>query len=669
MFKVNKKQIGLVVALNIFILCAPAQRYAATDIRCWHFNDALAIADTQVVDTSFVNYPLKDVLNNYSIAYTFDGNLVSPVQAKIYFDRTDKMDFLFGKSYEPYIATYQDVKYFYTNTPFSTIAYKKGFTTYHEDNDLDFSFAGNVTRRTNLGLTLNYLNATGRYKDQAGKRFAGTFFGSYKGDKYSCNGSFAISTLSNYESGGLQNPEDLSGKLNSYDLPVNLNGSGGMSGFRYIDAFWNHHYSICIERERKETIKPKQGSEEQERDTIIIEYIPVTTFMHTFQVKEGVKRYVEKQSQMNFFDTAYYHSSYTNDTAAHLTISNTLAVTFEEEFNKWLHFGATVYATNEFVRYGFIVPDYMKISENTFGNNFEKMSDGLHQHTDSLVGYRWTNNTFVGGALYKNTGKWIKYGFQGEVCLAGYKLGEFNVDGHIDGSFPLKKSNLELFAKAYIKNETPDYFLQHFRSNHFRWDNDFQKTYRFYVGGDLSYKYKFIKTGVNVGFENLTRYIYFSADGLPMQHSGNIQVLSVNGKLDIFTKRFGMENNVVWQLSSSSLLPLPDISLYHNIYYHDTWFRALDVQIGVDMRYNTAYYAPLLNPATGQFCLQQVERVGNHPILSAYANFYVRLLRLKIFAHFYHFNEYFMKNNYFSMPGYATNPPFFRAGLAWHFYK
>lgn len=97
----------------------------------------------------------------------------------------------------------------------------------------------------------------------------------------------------------------------------------------------------------------------------------------------------------------------------------------------------------------------------------------------------------------------------------------------------------------------------------------------------------------------------------------------------------------------------------------------MDAQIGVDMRYFTSYYAPILNPATAQFCVQNTTKVGNYPILNVYANFYVRSLHLRFFAHYTHFNHLFMKStpNYFAMPGYPMNPDIFRAGLAWHFYK
>ena len=116
-------------------------------------------------------------------------------------------------------------------------------------------------------------------------------------------------------------------------------------------------------------------------------------------------------------------------------------------------------------------------------------------------------------------------------------------------------------------------------------------------------------------------------------------------------------------------MPLPALTMYNNLYYHGTWFRAMDAQIGVDLRYFTRYYAPLLNPALGQFCVQSKTQVGTYPVMSVYANFYVRAIRLKFFAQYQHFNASFMNKQYFGMPDYPLAPDMFRAGLAWHFYK
>ena len=150
---------------------------------------------------------------------------------------------------------------------------------------------------------------------------------------------------------------------------------------------------------------------------------------------------------------------------------------------------------------------------------------------------------------------------------------------------------------------------------------------------------------------------------------GSIQVLAADLQLNITTPWVNLDNSVVYQHSSSAALPLPALTLYNNLYYHGTWVKALDVQMGVDMRFFTKYYAPILNPALGQFCVQNAEQVGNYPVMNVYANFYVKHIRLKLFAQYQHFNASFMNKQYFGMPNYPMAPDMFRAGLSWHFYK
>lgn len=628
-----------------------ADEKVPTHIRAWQLDKWTGVADTLAgVDTTYMDHPMRSQLNDYSISNITNSNIVSPVQSRVYFDRQKNVDFLFADPYAPYIITPQQVKYYHTTTPYSTVAYKKGFVTDLAQNDISFSFTGNVSRRTNLGMTIDYLNSFGRFANQEGKTVFGSIFGSYNGDHYSLQSSFTWNTLSNFENGGLSNPSDLQGVLQPEDMPVKMRG---MSALRYISGYLNHYYSICVERERK--VNYRERDEEGKwvkKDSIKIEYVPVTTFRHIFEINDATKRYVEKSIGQSILPNLYRDSTATNDSVACLTIKNTLAVTFEEEFNTWLKFGAMVYAMNENQRH--ILIDTLLPAPDL---------------PDSIYLPEWSNNTYIGGALYKNRGKHIHYGFDGNVCLVGYKLGEFQVNGHMDAGFRLGKDSMTIAAKAFFRNETPDYYLQHYRSNHYQWENTFQKTLRLHVSGEVAYPTQWVKPKLNVSFENITKHIYFDTDGLPKQMDGNIQVLAADLQLNITTPWINLDNHVIYQHASSDKLPLPALTLYHNLYYHGCWFKALDAQIGVDMRFFTKYYAPILNPALGQFCVQNQEQVGNYPVMNVYANFYVRSLRLKLFAQYQHFNASFMGKQYFEMPGYPMAPDMFRAGLAWHFYK
>ena len=332
---------------------APKNKVVKTVLRSWQLPSATGIADTIAFkDTLMLNYPMRDVENNYSLSSAFNGNcLVSPLQARIYFDRLETVDDLFATAYQPYVYSPADVRFFNTTTPYSEIAYKKGFTTYREENEINLLLTGNINRRLNLGMQMNYLNAVGHYNNQAGQDYNGSVWGSYNGNHYSMQAAFAWSKLSHYDNGGLQNTEDLDGPLNPEDLPVRLNA---MVGYRYLTGFLNHYYSITVEREHLDSIdvRNEEGKWEK-KDTIRIEYVPVTTFRHVFETTNSNRRYIEKTAQQNFYGVDGFGYSYlrnpnrTNDSTDVLTIRNTLSVTFEEEFNRILKFGATVYAINE----------------------------------------------------------------------------------------------------------------------------------------------------------------------------------------------------------------------------------------------------------------------------------------------------------------------------------
>lgn len=653
------------------LFAAKKEKTVKTVIRSWQLPSPTLLADTlHSIDTSYLNLPMREILNDYSISNTWNGGLISPVESRIYFRRLHTIDDIFAQQYQPYIVTAKDVKYYNTTVPYSTVAYKRGFTKNHEENEINFFFTGNLNRRLNLGLGLNYLTAYGHYINQESKLFNGHIFGSYTGTHYQMHASVSFNNLSNFENGGIRNVQDLAGPLNPEDIPFRLQG---LSGYQYIFGFLNNSYSIGTERERVDTISfINDFGEKDTRDTIVMEYTPMMTFSHTFETNNSRRRYIEKNAYQGYYENTYLNHNGTNDSTNVLTISNTLSATFEEKFNSVLRFGVTAFARNECQRFARrSTPALPYIAESGIATAWIEDTPPIQWMSDTIYSDQWTNNTFLGGSIYKKMGPYIRYDVTGEVCLAGYKLGQFNVQGDVDADFRVGKDTMYISVAAYVRNETPSYYLQHYSSNHFRWENDFTKPFRFYVGGTWSYPTKWFKPCINVGFENITNHIYFDKNGLPNQHNGNIQIISADAQLDLTTPWINLENHVVYQHSSSEYIALPMITLYHNLYYHGCWFKAMDAQIGADVRYFTRYYAPILNPATGQFCAQTEDLIGNYPILNIYANFYVHLIHLKFFAQYTHINHLFMRNNlnYMAMPGYPMNPDVFRAGLAWHFLR
>lgn len=596
-------------------------------VKTWQVVDRLGTIDSIAPDTAHINFQLYNHLDRFSIANSYRGNLGSPVQSKLYFDRPEQHEFIFSDAYYPYTKQIESATFYNTNHPFSSLYYLTGGTNFMEDEQIRFLFTANINKRFNVGTTLDYIFARGEYDNLSTKRFAGSLFGTYEGKRYRATAHLSTNNHSNYENGGIEDTSFINGPINypAQNIPVNITG---YSNFRHSQLFFNQQYSLGIERMVK-----------IDKDSVGLEYVPVTIFGHSLQVDDMHKRYYENAVERDFYDNTYLPWNYTNDTTGMLRVSNRFSVTLAEEFNTLMNFGLTAFIENDIYRYVYMV--------------------------DTLLENQWQSNTRLGGMLSKQQGKIFRYNLLGELSFVGPRAGDFTLDGNLIGSFPLWNQKIELTAKGFIKSTEPGFFHNRYESNHFRWSNDFDKVYRTHVGGVFSIPT--LGFNFDLSIENITNHLYWDKQALPQQFSGNIQVIGANLKQDFHLGAFTLENNVVWQLSShQEYLPLPDLTLYHNLYYHDVWFKVLSIQAGVDMRYHSLYYAPAYMPATGQFHVQDFMKIGNYPVMNVYIN--AHLKRTRFFAQYYHVNELFMRGNYYSMPLYPINPATFRMGLTWNFY-
>ena len=609
--------------VSVFGQTPPNYRFVKT----WHVTDRFAVADTVPVDTLHLNYQNSNPIDRFSIANSYNGNLGSPIQPKLYFDRPANTDFIFSNAYFPYVMDVKHATFYNTKTPYSNIDYNTGGTTYREEDHIKFLFTANTHKNFNFGTTLDYIYAPGEYNNQGSQRFAGSLFGNYQGKHYSATGLIATNNLSNYENGGIENTKDITSPIGVATAVIPTNFIG-YSNYKLNQLFYNQQYSVGIER-------PVRINE----DSVRMDYVPVTRFSHTLKLDDARKRYYEPGLVAKpFYANSYYKQ--TNDTSALQTLTNTVSVSMEEEFNKWMNFGLTAFIENEIQNYTF--------------------------NKDSLVNNMFQSSTKVGGILSKQRGQLFKYNILGELSFLGYKAGDFRLEGNVGGFFKLWSDSVSLVANGFVRSDKPSYFLEHYDSNHFRWNNNFANIYRTHIGGTFSIPTRLFS--LNVSVENITQYVYFDSIAKPVQFSGNVQVLAVNLKQDFHFGKFALENNIVYQLSSQpGVLPLPDLTLYHNLYFHDVWFHVLSMQLGVNVRYHSAYYAPAYMPATGQFCTQATTKIGNYPVVNAYINFHLK--RTRFFLEYYHINQKFTNDAYFSMPNYPIDPAIIKWGISWNFYN
>ena len=143
--------------------------------------------------------------------------------------------------------------------------------------------------------------------------------------------------------------------------------------------------------------------------------------------------------------------------------------------------------------------------------------------------------------------------------LVDKAIGQFRVNANLDLNFRLWKDTVNFYARGYVSNTLPSFYMRHYHSNHYNWDNDMDKEFRTRVEGELNIS----RWGTNLraGVENIKNYTYFNQSALPEQNGGNIQVLSATLKQDFRLGVFHLDNEVTWQKTSNeTVLPLPQLS-------------------------------------------------------------------------------------------------------------
>ena len=121
------------------------------EIKTWTVDDIYGVADTVVIDSLITSYQDNQPINNYSIANSWNGNLGSPLESKIYFDRkVSSREDMFERAYAPYLIKPSDVRYYDTKQPFSQMVYRSAFPRQYEEDYFKIMLTLNANKYVNV---------------------------------------------------------------------------------------------------------------------------------------------------------------------------------------------------------------------------------------------------------------------------------------------------------------------------------------------------------------------------------------------------------------------------------------------------------------------------------------------------------------------------------------
>jgi hypothetical protein len=609
----------------------------------WRISENLGEFRPAQPDTLVTGFYGRNYADGYGTSIAYLGNLGSPAISRIFAEREPASGFLFADAYSIYNRQPGKFDFINTRIPYSKLEYQSEGSGDTQNERLKGGISVNLNKKLNFGFDIDFLYARGRYNYQGAKHVDLVFYSSYFSDRYRYHFFYNNRSYINEENGGITDdrfitsPEAIdetqTQNMRSKDIPTRVHDA--WSRVKGSRLFYTHRYNIGVE---KETGRVDEDGND------ITQFITAASIIHTADLHTQQHKFISNDVGL---DTMYtpLPQQYTtpspdrptNDTTRMWNFKNTLGISIREGFSRWAKFDLTVYASFDYRRY-------------------------LLMQQLSEANYTTQTATFAGGELAKNTGKIFRYSATAEFGLQGENLGDINASGTIETRIPIFKDTASLKAKAYLKNTTPSFYEKHYHSKYFWWDNDFNQTQRLYVGGELDIPHT--KSVFAAGVENLSNYVYFDETAAPRQHSSIIQVLTARLDQRFAAGALHWDNRVVYQKSSdATVVPLPDLCLYSNLYLNLNPLKVLQLQLGADVRYFTSYYSPAYEMATQQFHVQRATKVGNYPLINAYLN--GKLHQVRFFVNYYNIGASLIDGAaYFSLPHYPLNPMIMKFGLS-----
>ena len=274
-------------------------------------------------------------------------------------------------------------------------------------------------------------------------------------------------------------------------------------------------------------------------------------------------------------------------------------------------------------------------------------------------------NTFIGGGIFRDEGKFWQWEANGRIYLTGYRRGQTELNGIVNKPLKIGRDTTSLRIEGSLKTLVPEYFDSYFFSNNFIWRNNFNNINEMTIRSSIhSQAYK---ATIGANYSLIGNYIYNDTNALPAQAGSELLVLSAYLNKDFESKHWLIRSQLLIQKANNdSYVHLPAFAGFISLNYRTLWSKVLYTQLGIDTRYNSAFYADAYEPATARFYLQNEQRIGNYPYIDLHAN--LKLKRTRFFFILMNAASGFAGENYYVAPNYPYYRRTFRIGVAWSFY-
>jgi hypothetical protein len=598
----------------------------------WKFNNSFLSNEFLPTDTALwmdhLIYPQQLMYETF----TYLGTYGSPLQMDHFFSRDTDFDFLFTRHLNSYSTRAIDIKHYNVRTPFTRLYYSSAGAKSEAEQTFRILHTQNVNKHLNFGFTYDFYGTKGVYENQETRNNVISLFSSYYKSNFSLQGSFVNRVLRQEENGGITDHYFIQDTLvETKFVPIWLGNASSISRERQISIIAGYTF-VNIKQYKKDSLGKHVDN-----------YLPLMTAKLIFNHDRYSRSFVNNTPNDEYFTNFFITPTRTRDSVflqnfdakAMLEIAQFAKIPGMPGLRGWLGYTNRVY--------DFYKPENFIYANK--GNRDETVHFGVAAFSES---------------------RFISY--QGAIRLyfKGYKADDKIIEGELRFS-PWRSDNFpQLLGRIQISELTPDIFLNNYFSNHFMWNNSFEKEKRFSLSGVL--ESKGLQASVGYNLIHIKDYLYFNQNARPSQTSDVTITSAYIQKNFKIGRGLNVFNKVLWQVNTNTdVLSLPQFIAFSSVFYEAALVKnVLTGQFGFSVFYRTEFYADAYQPATGQFYNQRTKLIGNYPVADVFANF--KWKRAILFFKIDHVNQGYPNNQYFATSFYPMNPLVFKFGVSWTFY-
>jgi len=675
------KKIFLVIGsfCSFFALQAQTDSLAYELIYAWNVSENGKIEYT-ALDTNLANFESIYVWPNTYLSAGQLGTLNSASFPR-FFDLSYSLPCKLGyeKFYKPFFHSSANRNFYNTKRQFTELYYSAGGGKEEGEQRIGVLHTQNIDSISNVGIDYDHVSSLGRYLNQKTTGHFFSLFGSTERGQYKLYTHFDYNKVEQNENGGIDSLFYL--QSNDYDKSINIPVKLTEGAVNTIKNYHFHMYQR-VDLKRTFKVKAKEQQTAMNTDSLLndstekplsgIDTVNMSGEV-TSSVAEGrgdSTRYkglpVYIAHKLDFSNL--YHSykdddiseAFYEDLAILIDSANTNDRQWYRTFSNRFSLGVQIK--------GFQLEGYYDVDMQRY--KYTHYPDSTITATDTSVvdreQERYTDMRLGG---YLRT-QYKQFSIEGKAyyVLSGYNQNDYHIEGALKTPIPILRN--VFFQGKFTQGLREASFMHYrYRSNHFSWDNSFDKVIYLQAKGELG------NDLLNIGgnYTLLDNYVYLDETATPKQNKGGVSILQARVKTHLHFWKMHLRLQGGWQSTSNkAVMPLPDIAVYgrfnfEHLFKFPSTGGELLMEAGVNSAYFSSYESPAWMPVTAIFYNQQQISIGDYALWNAFLNF--KLKRTRFFLNYTHFNQTMGKERYFSSPYYPEAPTTFKFGISWTFYN